>query len=396
LKYLAKTLFGLESILSVELENLGATGVKQLNRAVSFTGSQEMLYLANYCCRTAISILKPIADFRIKSSDDLYDKAIEIPWGDYLDADQTFSVVPVVNSPFYRHTGYPGLVLKDAVADWFRSRKGKRPSVGTGTPDLVINLHISNQQVDVSLDSSVVPLYKRGYRKELGEAPLNEVLAAGIIMLSGWDRRSSLTDPMCGSGTIPIEAALIASDIPSGSFRNSFGFQKWGDYDSRLFEKVKKDSSDKIKKPEIKIYASDISNEAINQTRLNADSASVRDLIMIEQKDFRDLKIEENSGMLIMNPPYGQRLKPSDPESLYSLIGTVLKHNFPGRKAMVITSDKELIKHIGLKPSAKWNLFNGSLECTLLKYELYEGSRKRSVAELNSRIHETDYSGQEI
>jgi putative N6-adenine-specific DNA methylase len=375
-RYLAKTLYGLESLLSKELESLGATGIKQLNRAVSFNGSKVTLYLANYCCRTAISILKPEADFRIKSSDDLYSNAMEIPWGDYLDADQSFSVVPVVNSPVFRHTGYPGLVLKDAVADWFRNRKGRRPSVNTADPDLVINLHISNQQVDISFDSSVLPLYRRGYRKESGEAPLNEVLAAGIILFSGWDKKSLLIDPMCGSGTIPIEAALIASDIPPGSFRSFFGFQKWKDYDSSLFEKLKNECSGKIKKPEAKIRASDVSTEAVIQTRVNAESALVSDFIMIDQSDFKELRAEEPDGLLIMNPPYGQRLKPSDPNSLYDMIGSVLKHNFPGYKAMVITSDKELIKQIGLKPSEKRNLFNGSLECSLLKYELYAGSKK--------------------
>jgi putative N6-adenine-specific DNA methylase len=383
-KYLAKTLYGLENVLSAELEQLGATSIKQLNRAVLFDGNKELLYRVNYCARTAISVLKPVADFRIRSGDDLYRNSSRIQWGDYLDVGQTFSVVPVVNSQIFRHNAYPGLILKDAVADWFRERKGHRPSVNTADPDLVINLHISNDQATVSLDSSVVPLFKRGYRKVQGPAPMNEVLAAGIILISGWDRTSPLTDPMCGSGTIPIEAAMIATSIPAGQCRNFFGFQRWNDYDEKLFAKVKESSSPVRIKPAARIFASDISSEATDQTRINARSANVAELIEIEQHDLRDLKAQESGGWLIMNPPYGQRIRPEDPESLYSMIGNVLKHNFPGYTAMIITSEKELIKEIGLKPSAKNILFNGSLECTLLKYELYEGSKKNRSSGRNT------------
>jgi len=378
-RFLAKTLYGLEGVLSKELGELGAADIKPLNRAVSFTGSLETLYRANYCLRTAMSVLKPVAVFNIGSPDDLYKSASAIPWGDFLDPDQTFSIVPVVHSPMFSHTGYPGLVVKDAVADWFRNRKGRRPSVNVGEPDIVINLHISNRLVTVSLDSSVVPLYKRGYRKEQGEAPLNEILAAGLVLLSGWDRKSPLTDPMCGSGTIPVEAALIASETPPGSFRNFFGFLNWKDFDEKLFERVKDECGRKILKPGLRIQASDISADAVIQTRANAESASVGDLIETRQCSFAEIRPEAPRGWLIMNPPYGQRLKPSDPDSLYTMIGTVLKHNFPGFTALVISSDKELIKQIGLKPSEKRTLFNGSLECTLLRYELYEGTRKKSA-----------------
>ena len=381
MKYLAKTLYGLESALTGELGRLGASGIKPLNRAVEFEGNREMLYRVNYCSHTAISVLKPIADFRIRSVDDLYSNSLRIDWGDYLDTDQTFSVVPVVNSPLFKHTGYPGLKLKDAVADWFRNRKGRRPSVNTSDPDLVINLHLSNDRVNISLDSSVVPLFKRGYRKEQGTAPMNEVLAAGIILLSGWDGKSSLTDPMCGSGTIAIEAALIAAGIPPGRFRNSFGFQRWHDYDEALFRKVKKNSDQKMVEPAAMIYASDISDEAVATARVNAASASVEKYVEIGQCDLRDLKARELNGWLIMNPPYGQRIRPSDPESLYGMIGNVLKHNFVGYTAVIITSGKDLVKEIGLKPSSRMTLYNGSLECSLLKYELYPGSRKNHFAD---------------
>lgn len=379
MKYLAKTLYGLETVLSAELQRIGATGIQVLNRAVAFNGDKEILYKANYCSRTALSILKPIADFRIRSVDDFYRSALKVPWGDFLDLGQTFSVVPVIKSPVFRHSGYPALVLKDAVADWFRESKGRRPFVDTANPDIVINLHISNDQADISLDSSVVPLFKRGYRKIQGEAPMNETLAAGIILLSGWDGKSGLIDPMCGSGTIPIEAAMIASNTPPGSFRSFWGFQNWSDYDVDLFGKVKKESLSKITQPAVKIYASDKSQEAVAQTRINAESASVAEYIIIENRDFSELDVKEPQGWLIINPPYGQRIKHSDTDSLYSMIGSILKHNFSGYKAFIITSEKQFINQIGLKPSEKRILYNGSILCTLLKYELYEGSRKEHI-----------------
>jgi putative N6-adenine-specific DNA methylase len=375
-KYIAKTLYGLENVLAGELKSMGASDVKPLNRAVSFNGNKEMLYRANYCARTAISVLKPVAGFRIRSGDELYKYALKTEWGQYMDTDQTFSVVPVVKSPMFQHTGFPGLVLKDAVADWFRDKKGRRPSVSTGNPDVIINLHISNNQVDISLDSSAEPLFKRGYRKEQGLAPVNEVLAAGIILLSGWDAGTSLTDPMCGSGTIPIEAALMAARIPPGKYRSHFGFMKWKDYDSNLFEKLRNDCDSERIKPAVKISGSDISDKAVLQSENNIMSADLSDIISVKQCDFRDLKPLDTNGYIIMNPPYGQRIEADDQNEIYSMIGTVLKHNFPGYTACIITLGKENLKQIGLKPARKTTLFNGSLECTLVKYELYQGSRK--------------------
>lgn len=377
MKYLAKTLYGLEDVLADELNGLGASGITKLNRAVGFSGNDEMLYKANYCLRTALSILFPVGEFRIRSAADLMKHSLEINWDNYLDVNQTFSVAPVVNSPLFSHTGYAALVLKDAVADWFRKQKGKRPSVNSTDPDLLINLHISNDKVTVSLDSSVVPLYKRGYRKEQGAAPMNEVLAAGIILLSGWDGHTPLFDPMCGSGTIPVEAAMIAARIPPGRFRTSFGFEKWISFDSATFENVKQKCNSYSINPLLKISGSDISEIAVSQAVSNAVSARLSDSIRIDRCDFKDLKPESDEGYIIINPPYGQRIKPSDMEELYGMIGSSLKHNFPGFTALMITSDKEALKHVGLKPSKKMILFNGALECTLVKYELYQGSRKK-------------------
>jgi putative N6-adenine-specific DNA methylase len=376
MKLIAKTLYGLEKVLVDELIGLGAENVQPVNRAVIFEGDQHLLYKANYCLRTAMSVLVQIAEFNISSSDDLYKNSLRVNWKDYLDPEHTFSIIPVVNSPIFRHTGYAGLLLKDAIADWFRDKAGKRPSVDTTDPDIVFNLHISNDLVTVSLDSSVVPLYKRGYRKEQGSAPINEILAAGIILLSGWKAGTSFLDPMCGSGTIPVEAALIASDIPSGRFRQFYGFQRWRDYNEEMLQNVKKESESEAHIPIIKIYGSDISENAVSMTRTNVESAGLSDIIKISKNDFCDLKASDNEGVIIMNPPYGQRIKSSDNDKLYNMIGSTLKHNFPGYQAWLITSDKDSLKQVGLKPAKKTTLFNGSLECVLVKYELYQGSKK--------------------
>ena len=376
MKYVAKTLYGLENVLAVELEGMGATQVKKLNRAVSFSGSKELLYRTNYCLRTALSILVPVADFMIRSKEDLYKKVCEIDWSVIMNPGSTFSVVPVVNSGLFEHSGYPGLILKDAVADYFRNKTGKRPSVDTSDPDILINLHISNESVTVSIDSSVIPLYKRGYRAEQGIAPLNEVLAAGILMLSGWDASTALTDPMCGSGTLLIEAGLIASRIPPGKFRSVFGFTKWKDFDESLFLKVKQECENQIIASPVRIFGSDISEQAFRQSAANISKAGLTDRINLKVSDFKDLRSIDNKGFVVMNPPYGQRMKPDEIDKLYSMIGTTLKHNFAGDKVWIITSGKEYLKNIGLKIKSKYTLFNGALECILAGYEMYEGTKK--------------------
>lgn len=378
MKYIAKTLYGLENVLATELNDLGASDIRVLNRAVSFNGDLKLLYSANYCLRTALSILMPIAEFRIRSADDLYKLSAKVKWNDYLDEHSTFSIVPVVNSPLFKHTGYAGLLLKDVIADWFRNKTGSRPSVNTDDPGILINLHISNELVTISLDSTIIPLYKRGYRREQGSAPVNEVLAAGIILLSGWNGTEPLIDPMCGSGTIPVEAALIAACIPPGRYRQFFGFRQWKGYDETLFDEVKKECGSKIRVPDIKISASDISAKAVSQTLANVESAGLSEIISVEKQDFCDLRISGSKGIIMMNPPYGQRIKISESENLYGMIGTTLKHYFPGYEAWLITSDKESLKHVGLKPSKKITLFNGSLECVLVKYELYHGTKKNT------------------
>lgn len=384
MKFVAKTLYGLESVLSEELKSLGAANVKIGNRAVLFEGEMSLLYKANYCLRTALSVLMPIAEFRIRSKDDLYKSGGKIEWERYMDADDTFSIMAVVNSPHFSHTGYAGLLLKDSIVDTFRNKTGRRPSVDSANPGILINLHISNDLVTISLDSSVIPLFKRGYRQEQALAPLNEVLAAGILMLSGWNASATLTDPMCGSGTFPIEAGMIASRIPAGKFRQFFGFQRWKNFDEDLFEKVKLESNLKIVSSPVKIYASDISEEIIQFARTNISKAGLTESITLDTADFKDLKAVDEGGYVFINPPYGQRIQPDEIDALYRMIGTTLKHNFAGTTAWIITSNKESLKNVGLKPKEKHTLFNGALECVLLKYEMYQGTRKMVKPEITS------------
>lgn len=384
MRFVAKTLYGLEKVLSEELINLGACEVQTVNRAVLFTGDMNLLYRVNYCVRTALSVLMPIAEFRIRSKEDLYKAGSKIEWDKYLDPDDTLSIVPVINSPHFGHTGYPGLILKDAIVDSFRNKTGRRPSIDSDNPRILINLHISNDQVTISLDSSVIPLFKRGYRQEQSLAPLNEVLAAGILLLSGWKVSASLMDPMCGSGTIPIEAGLIARNIPPGKFRKFFGFQRWKDFDSVLFEKIKLECNSQIRPSPVKISGGDISEQAVGYAISNIEKAGLTDDISIEVSDFKNLRSMDEKGYVFLNPPYGQRIQPEEIDQLYGMIGSTLKHNFPGTTAWLITSNKESLKHVGLKPKEKHVLFNGALECTLLKYEMYQGTKKQEKTAITS------------
>jgi putative N6-adenine-specific DNA methylase len=380
MKFVAKTLYGLEKVLSQELIGLGAGNVQIANRAVLFEGDKSLLYRVNYCTRTALSVLMPVAEFRIRSKDDLYKDGLKIEWDRFMDPYDTFSIVPVINSPHFVHTGYAGLILKDAIADSFRNKTGRRPSVNSADPGLLINLHISNDLVTISLDSTVVPLFKRGYRQEQAVAPLNEVLAAGILLLSGWNVSATLTDPMCGSGTIPIEAGLIACKIPPGKFRQFYGFQRWKDFDEDLFGKIKLECDSHIRLSPVKIFGSDISEHSLQNARANVEKAGLRDIVYLQVSDFKDLKSVDENGYLFLNPPYGQRIQPEEIDLLYSMIGTTLKHNFPGTTAWLITSNKESLKHVGLKSKEKHTLFNGALECVLMKYMMYQGTKKTGEA----------------
>lgn len=374
---LAKTFDGLEEVLKTELEEIGATDVEVVSRGVKFSGSKEIMYRANFCCRTALRILRIIGEFNVKSPNDLYQGVYKMEWENYFDVNQTFAINSTVNSEAFNNSMFVSLKSKDAIVDRFRSKFDKRPSVNTDNPDFRINVHASSDAVTISLDSSGESLHKRGYRVGQNEASMSEVLAAGILKLAGWKGQTDFYDTMCGSGTIPIEAALIARNIPPGIFRPEFAFETWKDFDKELLEKV---YNDDYEVPfEHKIFASDISEISLKVAEKNAKSAGVLKSINFIVKDFAQFQPDSKEGLLIINPPYGERMNERKVEPIYNMIGTQLKHSFSGFKAWVFSSSDEGFKSIGLKPSQKIPLFNGPLECSFRLFEVYEGSKKEST-----------------
>ena len=374
---LAKTFKGLEEVLAQELIELGANDVQLERRAVSFRGDKALLYRTNLCLRTAIRILVPIASFKAKDTDALYDQVKALNWSQYMTADQTFAIDATVYSESFRNSRFVTYRVKDAIADYWIDKAHKRPSVSTQIPDILLNVHVANEQVTISLDSSGESLHKRGYRVATTEAPISEVLAAGMLLLAGWKGQSDFYDPMCGSGTLLIEAALIARNIAPGVFRSSFAFEKWPDFDADLWNDIYNDDSNERDFIH-HIYGSDASFYAIQQAAKNVKSAGVAKDIELKQIRMEEIKEVHAEGTLVMlNPPYGERLKSNkEMEDLYSAIGTTLKHQFTGSTAWIISSNVEAMKCIGLKPSKKYHLLNGELDCQFNKYELFQGKRK--------------------
>ncbi|MDX1601880.1 MAG: THUMP domain-containing protein [Salinimicrobium sediminis] len=375
-KMVAKTLFGFEPLLAKELRNLGAIDVKEGVRSVSFYGDKGFMYKANLSLRTAIKVLKPINSFKIFSEEDLYREINKMAWEDYLDNNQTLAVDATVHSEKFTHSQYIALKTKDAIVDRFRDRTGQRPSVDLDYPNLRINIHIEKEFSTVSLDSSGQSLHKRGYKLATNIAPINEVLAAGMLLHSGWDGQCDFMDPMCGSGTILIEAAMIACNIPPNLNRKEFGFEKWKDWDEDLFEKIQESVLKKARDFHFTIKGYDKAPSAVQKAKDNIDNANLSEFISVEHEDFfKTEKQTERHLHMVFNPPYGERLNIDMPE-FYKAIGDTLKQNYPGTHAWFITSNLDAIKHVGLRPSRKIKLFNGSLESKLLKYEIYEGSKK--------------------
>jgi len=371
----ATTLFGLEEILAEELRILGAEDIVVLNRAVQYRGDLALLYKSNLMLRTAIKILKPIKSFRAFNEDQLYHHVKKIKWDVYFNPNMTFAIDGSTSGEIFTHSKYAALKSKDAIADQFRDLYNIRPSVDTENPDVRINIHISNEVVHVSLDSSGNILSKRNYRLNQTEASMNEVLAAGIIQLSGWDRTSDFMDPMCGSGTIAIEAAMYAYNIPPGKKR-SFGFQTWLDYDEKLWQEIKNEADAQTLTFNGKITAGEMDKKALDIAIKNAERAGVRDLINFEEKDFFETSYNGERGHVIINPPYGERIEVDQIIDFYKNMGTRLKHFYAGCNAWVISSNLEALKHFGLRPTRKIKLFNGPLECRLFKFELYKGSKR--------------------
>jgi putative N6-adenine-specific DNA methylase len=373
---IAKTFFGLEEVLADELRGIGAKEIVQHNRAVSFVGNLETMYKANYNVRTALRVLKPILKCKIQTQKALYRNVKKFEWKNIFALNETFAIDTVVSSEYFKHSKFVALKVKDAIVDKFRDEFGERPSVDVDNPTVRINVHIFNDSCTISLDSSGDSLHKRGYRTAKTAAPLNEALAAGMILLSGWDKNSEFVDGMCGSGTIPIEAGWIALNIPPGYLRESYGFMKWKDFDSNLWEGVK---ADVIIKTDLdfNIIASDKSPDAIEAAARNIKSAKLLKYIKLEKKYFDEQKSEVGSGMIVMNPPYGERLKEDDLDRFYSEIGDVFKSNFTGFDAWLLSASKSAMKKVGLKTSRRLTLFNGALECKYHKYELYRGTKKK-------------------
>lgn len=372
----AKTLFGFEDLLANELKTLGAMHVVKGVRNVSFEGDKGFMYKANLCLRTAIKILKPIQSFKVRNEQDLYDKIYRMHWDKYLDATDTLAVDATVSSKMFTHSKFIALKTKDAIVDKFRNTEGKRPNIDLSHPNLRVNVHIQNDYCTISLDSSGDSLHKRGYRTSTNIAPINEVLAAGLIMLSGWDGQSDLLDPMCGSGTICIEAAMIACNIPANINRNEFGFELWKDFDEELYEKIEASCLNKIREFHHNIYGYDKAPSAMRKAKDNARNANLYDYIKIEHEDFFNTSKKGDDKLhIIFNPPYGERL-PIDVNLFYEKIGDTLKQEYTNTEAWFITSNMEGLKCVGLRPSKKIKLFNGKLESRLVKYEIYAGSKK--------------------
>ena len=382
-KMVAKTLFGFEEILAKEIRNLGGSNVVEGVRSVSFQGDIGFMYKANLCLRTAIKIIKPIRSFSVRNENELYKNIYKMDWNEYLSIDTTFAIDTTVKSDNFTHSLYVSQKVKDAIVDKFRDTEGERPNVDVKHPDIRINIHIQKDHCNVSLDSSGRSLHQRGYRVSTNIAPINEVLAAGLLLLSGWDGQCDFLDPMCGSGTMLTEAAMIACNIPVNINRKEFAFEKWDDFDEDLFGKIVDSQLKRTREFHHKIIGYDKAPSAVRKAVENIESANLSDYISVERKNFFDTKKPmEGKLHMVFNPPYGERLDRSeldsdfDVEEFYANIGDTLKQEYPGTDAWFITSNLEALKFVGLRPSRKIKVFNSQLESRLVKYVMYEGSKK--------------------
>lgn len=385
---IAKTFQGLEDVLAQELTQLGANNIEIGRRMVSFTGDKAMMYKANFALRTAVRILKPIKHFDAQDPDEVYEAVKAINWEEVMDEDTSFAVDAVVFSTEFRHSQYVAYRVKDAIVDYFREKTGKRPNVKLTNPDLYISIHIAENACTLSLDSSGESLHRRGYRQEAVEAPLNEVLAAGMILMTGWKGECDLIDPMCGSGTIPIEAALIARNIAPGVFRKEFAFEKWKDFDADLFEEIFNDDSEE-REFNHHIYGYDIKQQANIIATRNVKAAGLSKDITLDVRDFAEFTQPAEKAIIITNPPYGERISTDDLLGLYEMIGSKLKHEFKGSEAWILSYREECFTKIALKPSTRIPLYNGALECEFRKYEMFDGKYRQFRAE-GEHLEKTD------
>lgn len=377
---IAKTFMGLEPVLAKELTQLGANEVQIGRRMVSFMGDKEMMYRANFQLHTAIRILKPIKHFKALSADDVYREVQKIDWSEYIGLDKTFAVDSVVFSEEFRHSKFVAYKVKDAIVDQFREKTGKRPNISVANPDIRLNIHIAEDKCTLSLDSSGESLHRRGYRQESVEAPLNEVLAAGMILMTGWQGETDFIDPMCGSGTLLVEAALIAHNMAPGLFRKEYAFEKWPDFDSDLFDRIYNDDSSEREFTH-HIYGYDVDIKAVNTARLNVRAAGLLNDITVEEADFKNFTQPKEKSIIVTNPPNGERISTPDLLGTYKMIGERLKHQFLNNDAWILSYREECFDQIGLKPSIKIPVYNGSLECEFRKYQIFDGKMKDFRAE---------------
>lgn len=372
-----KTQAGLEQLLADEVSECGGRNVEILNRAVKCKGNREVMYRLNYTSRLALRVLREIKSFEVETENDLYNRVKKFSWKFFLSPEQTFAIYATVSKSQMQHTHYVALKAKDAIADYFREEAGSRPNVDIDNPDVRIQVHITGTKCTLLLDSSGDSLHKRGYRLRQGKAPINEVLAAGMIRLAGWDCQTPLLDPMCGSGTILCEAAMMARNMPAGYFRKKYGFMNWPDFDENLWQKIVEAENEKIKDQQVKIYGSDVNQNMLEVAGETIEEAAFANGIELKHVAFENSKpASETPGIIITNPPYGERIQKADILAFYKMIGDTLKQRYPGYEAWLITSHSEALKAVGLRTSKKIKLYNGPLECRFVKYELYQGTRK--------------------
>jgi putative N6-adenine-specific DNA methylase len=372
------TFFGLEEVLEKELHQLGGKDIVPFKRGVSVVGDLGFLYKINLCLHTALKVIIPIVKFEANNEQELYDNIKLIEWERFISNTDTIMIEGVTNSEIFTHSLFVSQKVKDGIVDRFREKTGSRPDVDLIHPAFKVYVHIFKNEVSLHLDSSGDPLYKRGYRSDINEAPMKEVLASGLVKLSGWEKHLQLIDGMCGAGTIAIEAALWANNIPPGYYRNEFGFMKWQNFDETLYETIYESSINKIKNEPVEIIANDIDNPTLKKAITNTKNAKVDDVVSCINQSFFDITPTRKGGVIILNPPYGERMPVTEIEKLYKEIGDKLKKDFKGFSAWIISSSPEAIKSIGLRPSRRIHLFNGSLECRFLKFDLYDGSKKAS------------------
>ncbi len=382
-----KTIFGVEEVLKEELNELGYNEVTVLNRAVQIQGTMADVYYLNLHLRCAMSVLVEVKKFKIRDEQDLFKQCLKIDWTSYFDIDKSFAVKGAIQSKLFSHTQFPFLLVKDAIVDTFRDKMGERPNVNIKTPQVVFDLYIKENQVTISLNTSGAPLYQRGYRTEVGEAPLNEVTAAALVRLSGWDRKSTFMDPFCGSGTILIEAALLASGIPSNIDRQHYAFKNFIGFDAALWEKIQSEAIKTCKGFDFDILGSDMDSNMMMMTKRNLRGLPIGRFVNVTTNSFQEVKKPSETGTIVCNPPYGERMG-EDIEDMYQELGDWFKNELKGWNCWVISSNEEGFKSIGLKPTTKVKLYNGDLECSFREFRIFDGFRKDFLKDQNGDVEE--------